>query len=72
MKIKTVALCRDAEGAPTFVTHIFDLTSAAVEEGRHLELMAELAEDEGYEFKFAFDERDPAATAIGELVEFLA
>lgn len=68
---KVIVLCKNSEGAAEFFTCTPEATRAQLEEGDHLELAKECAEDNGYEPVMAFDQSDPAAMQMAGVVRWL-
>lgn len=69
---KVIVLCINSEGAPEFHTCTPAVTQEQMEQGRHYELAKENAADNGYEEPMmAFDENDPAAKQLGDMLIWL-
>lgn len=70
MEIRVGALCINSIGEPEFYWTLVNVTQEAYDNGEHYDACEESAENEGYEVKRVFDERDPAAKQLAELAGF--
>lgn len=69
---KVIVLCINSEGAPEFHTCTPAVTQEQLEQGLHYELAKENAADNGYEEPMmAFDENDPAARQLGDVLTWI-
>lgn len=64
MKIQVGVMSEDANGAPDVTFHTIECSQEQYDNGDHYDMAKDLAEEDGYEPKIAFDERDPAWRVI--------
>lgn len=64
MKIQVGVMSEDANGAPDVTFHSIECSQEQYDNGDHYDMAKALAEDAGYEPAIAFDEHDPAWTAM--------
>lgn len=70
MTIKCIVAAVNASGEPDFFFCKVECSKEQYDNGEHYEAAEELAEEEGYEPKLAYDERDPAGRAMLELLDW--
>lgn len=67
--VKVIVLCMNSSGEPEFFPCTLSVTAAQRAHGEHYQLAIEQAEGQGYQLPMiAFDEHDPAARQLGELL----
>lgn len=64
MKIQVGVMSEDANGAPDVTFHTIECSQEQYDNGDHYDMAKDLAEEDGYEPKIAFDENDPAWRAF--------